>query len=331
MKVICFFQESHSVSADVNFWKSQWGNDVWYSHGTERSAGVTTLKGSFGGIVLHSDCDSLGHYICLVVEYNHFIFTIVNLYGYNTKPENDKLIDSLDTRISFSNLIIGGDFNVSLNDTIDRWPPAQHFRKNLRLETFMDKFNVTDIWRDKFPDDISFTWSNRSGSRESRIDFWLISSSLSKDSVTVNILTTSLTDHRAIYINLQLFPTIAINRSSYWKLNSSLLSHTIVKSEITRLLKHFIHKANIENSYGINWEILKFERSKMLRQYGAKIAKSRAAAEEENLIVQSSAIYQLPPDEVSEEDRLHLRSFQSKLDELYRQKAEGAFVRSRKR
>lgn len=99
--VLFFFQESHSVSADVNFWKSQWSNDVWYSHATEGSAGVTTLKGSFGGIVLHSDCDSLGHYICLVVEYNHSIFIIVNLYGYNTKPENDKLIDSLDTRISF--------------------------------------------------------------------------------------------------------------------------------------------------------------------------------------------------------------------------------------
>lgn len=192
----------------------------------------------------------------------------------------------------------------------------------------MDKFNVTDIWRDKFPDDITFTWSNRSGSRKSRIDFWLISNSISKDSITVDILTTPLTDHRAIYINLQLFPT-NIRRSSYWKLNSSLLSHTFVKSEITRLINHFIDKANIENCYGKNWELFKFETSKMLRQYGAKIAKSRAA-EEENLIVKISAIYQLPPDEVSEEDKLHLRTFQSKLDELYRQKAKGALFAQEK-
>lgn len=117
----CFFQESHSVSADVNFWKSQWGNDVWCAHGNERSAGVTTLKGGFGGVVLHSDCDSAGHYICLVIEYNHSIFIIANLYGYNIKPDNDKLMDTLDTRISFwlckypsSILLIGGDFNVTL-------------------------------------------------------------------------------------------------------------------------------------------------------------------------------------------------------------------------
>lgn len=62
----CFFQESNSVAADMNFCKSQWGNDAWYSHGSERSAGVTTLKGIFGGTVLQSDCDSVGHYICLV-------------------------------------------------------------------------------------------------------------------------------------------------------------------------------------------------------------------------------------------------------------------------
>lgn len=90
-----FFQESHSVAADVNFWKSQWGNDAWYSHGSERSAGVTTLKGSFNGTILHSDCDSLGHYICLLIDHNHSIFIVISIYGYNTKPENDKLIDSI--------------------------------------------------------------------------------------------------------------------------------------------------------------------------------------------------------------------------------------------
>lgn len=241
----CFFQESHSISTDANFWKSQWGNDTWYSHGSERSAGVTTLKGNFGGTILHSDCDSLGHYISLVVDCNHLIFVIVNIYGYNTKLENDKLLDSLDARITSwlskypnSTLLIGGDFNVTLNDTIDRWPPAQNFRTNAKMKIFMDKFNLTDIWREKFPDEISYTWSNRSGLRKSRIDYWLVSDSMPKENITVNILTTPLTDHRAIYINLQLFTTNNVKRSSYWKLNSSLLNHTTVKSEIRRLIKH---------------------------------------------------------------------------------------------
>lgn len=62
---------------------------------------------------------------------------IDNLYGYNTKAENDKLVDSLDRRITFwlsNSILLIGDFNVTLNDAMDRWPPAQHSRSNLRME-----------------------------------------------------------------------------------------------------------------------------------------------------------------------------------------------------
>lgn len=57
-----FFQESHSTVNDCNFWKSQWGN-AWFSHGSERSAGVLTLKNKFAGDVLHYYCDPCGHFI----------------------------------------------------------------------------------------------------------------------------------------------------------------------------------------------------------------------------------------------------------------------------
>lgn len=113
-------------------------------------------------------------------------------------------------------------------------------------------------------------------------------------------------------------------------MNSSLLGHSEVKLEIKRLIKLYWDKGRENNLYSANWELFKFEAGKFLRQYGAKMAKLKAAAEEK-LIVQISSIYQVPPDEVSEEDKLHLRELQCQLDELYRGKAEGAFVRSRKR
>lgn len=334
----CFFQESHSLTADINFWKSQWGNDAWYSHGSERSAGVTTFKNTFGGKVLHSDCDSLGHYVCLVIECNNVLFILVNLYGYNTKPENDRLLDSLDTKLTIwlfkypnSTLLIGGDFNIALNTEVDRWPPAQSSVATLRIKTLMEKYNLIDIWRKKYPDNRSFTWSNRSGSRQSRIDFWLLSDNIAEDGVTVNILTTPLTDHRAIYINIQLFTYDNLPcRSSYWKLNSSLLEHKMVKTEIRKLIDHFWDKAIKEESYNLNWELFKFEAGKFLRQYGAKVAKARTA-EEDKLITEISSIFQQHPDVVSEEDKLKIRNLQNKLDDLYRYKAEGAFVRSRKK
>lgn len=37
-----FIQEAHSLSEYVQIWKSQWGNDVWFSHGSDPSAGLLT-------------------------------------------------------------------------------------------------------------------------------------------------------------------------------------------------------------------------------------------------------------------------------------------------
>lgn len=59
----CFIQESHSTEQDKSFWRSQWGDDLWMSHGTERAAGVCILKRRFNGKILISDCDKNGHYI----------------------------------------------------------------------------------------------------------------------------------------------------------------------------------------------------------------------------------------------------------------------------
>ncbi|KAA0720804.1 hypothetical protein E1301_Tti011443 [Triplophysa tibetana] len=61
----CFFQESHSVASDAAFWKNQWNNDVWMAHGSERSAGVLTLKNLFAGDVLHYFSDPNGHFLLM--------------------------------------------------------------------------------------------------------------------------------------------------------------------------------------------------------------------------------------------------------------------------
>lgn len=78
------------------------------------------------------------------------------------------------------------------------------------------------------------------------------------------------------------------------------------------------------------FELFKFEISKFLRRYGSYIAKSRRA-EEKDVIIKIASFYQRPPDDISEEHRLNLLDLQNKSDEIYRCKAEGAFVRSRMR
>lgn len=79
-----FFQESHSKD-DITFWKSQWGSEIWFSHGSEHSAGVSCLKNNFAGDVLHRPmCDEYGHFVLLILKCYNVILIVVNYYGYNS-------------------------------------------------------------------------------------------------------------------------------------------------------------------------------------------------------------------------------------------------------
>ncbi len=38
---LILLQETHSSESDIKFWKGQWGNKIYCSHGTNHSAGVS--------------------------------------------------------------------------------------------------------------------------------------------------------------------------------------------------------------------------------------------------------------------------------------------------
>ncbi len=175
-----FLHETHSTANEVNFWRSQWGNDIWLSHGSEHSAGVGTLKCNFTGNILHSDIDINGHFVCQVIDFNKIILIVTNVYGYNTKVGNENLFDTIEQKLliwlnKFPNafLLMGGDFNVALDNALDRWLSRQNNNETCHLKLFMQRFDLINIWREKFPTDRVYTWSNKTGSSQSRIDYWL--------------------------------------------------------------------------------------------------------------------------------------------------------------
>lgn len=190
---------------------------------------------------------------------------------------------------------MGGDFTIVQDYALDKWPPGRPNWTNTNIKNFMDKFNLIDIWRTKCPNSIAFTWSNKSGSSLPRIDYWLVSESLDKDGVDVDILPTPLTDHRAIYINVKLLPHNQTVKSSNWKLNNSLLLHKSVQKNVKDLISIYWNKAKMENAFSTNWELLKFEIGKYLRKYGSFMAKIKQA-EETKIITRITNLSQRHPD-----------------------------------
>lgn len=250
----CFFQESHSVVDDINFWKNQWGNEVWMAHGSEHSAGVMIVKNEFAGSVLQSYIDPKGHFLILIICINNIYVLLINIYGYNTSRENDLLLEEIgDKTVLWLNTFpdavscIGGDFNITPDNNLDRFLPRQSTSPNLKLKTFMEKLDLV-IWREKFPNTKSYTWGKKNRSRLSRLDYWLVPYSFKDYNVSVSILPSPLTDHHTILLSTPLSTGHSnINsRSSYWKMNSSLLKHDELKKRISFLIQHYWVKASFD-------------------------------------------------------------------------------------
>ena len=90
------------------------------------------------------------------------------------------------------------------------------------------------------------------------------------------------------------------------------------------------YKAEAENSFCSKWELLKFEVGQYLRAYSSNLAKARRS-EEEKVFSGILALLQKNLANMSDEDKLELNTEQLKLNEIYLNKAKGAFVRSCKR
>lgn len=160
------------------------------AYGTERSAGVVNLKYKFSGNILHSECDPSGHYVCQILRIDQVSVITVNIYGYQSKTQYGNLLEIIENQIQHwlnkfpkSFIVMGGDFNMILDSSIDCCPSRIRSRVAENLEVFMDKCNLIDIWRKKFPRVYAYTWSNKTSSRKSRLDYWLVSRNMNIDHI----------------------------------------------------------------------------------------------------------------------------------------------------
>ena len=100
--------------------------------------------------VLHSDIDFNGHFVCQVVDFNRIIWIVTNVYGYNSKVENEILFDTIEQKFPSIYLLISRNFNVAFDDVLDRWPSRQNNNVSCYLKLFMQRFDLIEIWREKW-------------------------------------------------------------------------------------------------------------------------------------------------------------------------------------
>lgn len=262
---------------------------------------------------------------------------ITNIYGYNSYSENRNLFETWDKKISFwlgnypeAYLIFSGDFNIVHDNMLDRYPPSATNASNAYLKDFMEKFDVSDVFRLKYPSLKQFTWSTKDQSKMSRIDYRLVSSKVDHCNLNVNTQAAPFSDHKVITLNANILLTVNIPRAICWKINNSLLTNATVTETIKTLINSRWQEACKNNLFSPFWELLKYDIGKFMRFFSSDLAKRRKQ-EEEELCSQIASLSNINSENLTDDDLVLLGDCLNKLDEIYKRKVCGAFIHSRAR
>ena len=201
-----FLQETHSNDSDEKFWSSQWGDKIIFSHGTSRSAGVAILFNNCSGKIAVTKSSNDGHWILCVLHFGDSSLILGNIYGYcNTGQNKNLLADVEETilqlkeRFLTENVLIGGDWNMVLDEWFDRSPNKfTNSHPNMAMVNFCNALCIHDPWRERNPNHRQFSWFKPDASIKSRLDYWLVADTLLNQISNCVISPTPLSDHCSV-------------------------------------------------------------------------------------------------------------------------------------
>ena len=118
----CLFyllQETYPEPKDEVVWKNEWGGGIFFSHGTNRQKGVCILiNSSYDLSVTSHFSDTEGRIEIINLIIHKVKLSICNIYAPNNLVQQNNFIQGLNEALlsnaEIDNVIIGGDWNVTL-------------------------------------------------------------------------------------------------------------------------------------------------------------------------------------------------------------------------
>ena len=284
---IIMLQEVHVKNREqCNLWEVEWGGKIHASCGESNSRGVAMLihprssitlsnvKGDADGRILCGEARSAGT--------DDTKLLLCNLYAPNIDCAEFfiKVVQMLDSYSTTSNncgVVIGGDFNLVMDPTVDRRCSERNHIQSLQVLTdYMERANLCDVWRTRNPGVRRFTWHrwNRSGQnlQASRIDFFLIPVWMVDSVRSCDIDPGYMSDHSIVLL------TIGVDEyhrgKGVWRFNNKLLLDEYFCESMGVLIENVIHV-----SAGLNpnerWEFLKMEAGLFCNSYAKRKARKK--------------------------------------------------------
>ena len=213
--------------------------------------------------ILSNVSDSNGRILILDCEIEDRPLVIINVYA-PTKDDvraQNRFLEELVALIepySDKPLLPGGDFNIYFN-SIDKNGGIIDKESSYRCNflNIMTEYSLVDIWIIRNKKLSQFTWrgKGREGLVQSRIDFWLISSSFEYEVDKCLLQPGLLSEHSILILSLNLLQTQRRGRGT-WKFNNTLLKDfeyiALIKKTIQQVQEH-----SVSMNKSTRWEYLK--------------------------------------------------------------------------
>ena len=204
-------QETFSEPKDEATWRSEWGGDVFFSHGTNHSKGVCILVNPLVATTVENTYKDIdGRIIAIDVVCNEVSLSICNVYAPTSPQLQGKFLQILNefwtSNLNITQLIVGGDWNVTL-ETIDKrggtlWKQMAYRNS---VVSMMYSLDLIDIFRKLKPNTKSYSYESKFLKVKSRIDYFLIAKNLTNLVQNVGTKTAITPDHKAIKLCLKPF------------------------------------------------------------------------------------------------------------------------------
>ena len=264
---ITFLIDTHSLEPACTYWISEWGYKAHFTSYSSNSGGVGILfKNSFEYEVRRELKDENGNYIILEIKCFDKILILAAIYGPNEdKPGFFDNIFNLIETFGNDNIIIGGDFNVPLDYSLDTKLYKNRNNPKSR-EKILDKIShldLVDIWRETHENEHRFTWHGPNG-KQARLDYFLLTTDLCPYVTHNDIGYAYKSDHSMIDV---FFKFIDQERGKgSWKFNNSLLHDEEYINIIKQCIADTLSQYEVSNDDGIItysiddqllWEMLK--------------------------------------------------------------------------
>lgn len=185
-------------------------------------------------------------------------FVILNIYLPHDPLISTEVLNILDNTLKDCaklNVILGGDFNCTINEITDRINSHERYNGVVKiLKGIVTRYNLADVWTEVLNLDGGFTFLRGNPVSASRLDRFYVSSPIASKIKHANTEAT-FSDH--LSLNVYMDFCFKKFRPPYWRLNNDLLEDENYKE----LIKHFIEK--IRNSHNSRsnplkaWELLK--------------------------------------------------------------------------